>query len=95
MLGRDDETELLESLLQHAAEGHGGGVILQGEPGIGKTALLAYAEERAVGFRVLRAGAGLYLLNFPTTGWFGDKTVAQVEPILSRGLGRFLHPLIR
>ncbi|MGW3352786.1 AAA family ATPase [Nonomuraea rubra] len=55
VLGRDDEIGLLESLLGNAAEGRGGGMILQGEPGIGKTTLLAYAEERAVGFRVLRA----------------------------------------
>ncbi|WP_433436520.1 AAA family ATPase [Nonomuraea sp. CA-141351] len=55
MLGRDDELRLLESLLMHASQGRGGGVILQGEPGIGKSALLSCAEERAVGFRVLRA----------------------------------------
>ncbi|WP_336214556.1 AAA family ATPase [Nonomuraea sp. LPB2021202275-12-8] len=55
MLGRAGETELLESLLRRAAEGHGGGVVLHGEPGIGKTALLSYAEERATGFQVLRA----------------------------------------
>jgi DNA-binding NarL/FixJ family response regulator len=55
VLGRGDETDLFESLLRHAVEGRGGGVMLQGEPGIGKTALLSYAEERAVGFQVLRA----------------------------------------
>ncbi|MEV4013405.1 LuxR family transcriptional regulator [Nonomuraea angiospora] len=55
MLGRDDESELLESLLRHAAGGRGGGVILHGEPGIGKTALLSHAVEQAAGFRVLRA----------------------------------------
>ncbi|MEV4583071.1 AAA family ATPase [Nonomuraea jabiensis] len=55
MLGRDDESELLESLLRHAAGGRGGGVILHGEPGIGKTALLSHALERAAGFRLLRA----------------------------------------
>ncbi|MEV6034655.1 AAA family ATPase [Nonomuraea sp. NPDC052116] len=55
MLGRDDESELLESLLRRAAEGRGGGVILHGEPGIGKTALLSHATERSAGFRVLRA----------------------------------------
>ncbi|MET7333519.1 AAA family ATPase [Nonomuraea sp. NPDC005650] len=55
MLGRDDELRLLESLLLHAAQGRGGGVILQGEPGIGKSVLLSCAEERAAGFRVLRA----------------------------------------
>jgi DNA-binding CsgD family transcriptional regulator len=55
VLGRDHETGLLESVLRAAAEGHGGGVVLHGEPGIGKTALLSYAEERASGFQVLRA----------------------------------------
>lgn len=55
VLGRDTETELLESLLRQAAEGHGGGIVLHGEPGIGKTALLSHAEEQAAGFQVLRA----------------------------------------
>ena len=32
----------------------------------------------------------LYLLNFPTTGWFGDRTVALVERILRRGIGRLM-----
>ncbi|MGH9140830.1 MAG: radical SAM/SPASM domain-containing protein [Vicinamibacterales bacterium] len=32
----------------------------------------------------------LYLLNFPTTGWFGDRTVALVERILKRGIGRLM-----
>ena len=32
----------------------------------------------------------LYLLNFPTTGWFGDKTVALVERTLARGVGRLM-----
>ncbi|MEO8070099.1 MAG: radical SAM protein [Acidobacteriota bacterium] len=32
----------------------------------------------------------LYLLNFPTTGWFGDKTVALVDAVLKRGVGRLM-----
>jgi MoaA/NifB/PqqE/SkfB family radical SAM enzyme len=32
----------------------------------------------------------LYLLNFPTTGWFGDRTVALVERLLQRSLGRLM-----
>src|SRR5262249_49909358 len=32
----------------------------------------------------------LFLLNFPTTGWFGDKTVSLVERTLSRGVGRLM-----
>ncbi len=78
MLGRDDEADLIESLLRHAAEGRGGGVIVLGEPGIGKTTLLSHAEERAAGFLVLHAvGAApesdlayatLHQLLFPVLG---------------------------
>jgi MoaA/NifB/PqqE/SkfB family radical SAM enzyme len=32
----------------------------------------------------------LYLLNFPTTGWFGDKTLALVDRTLARGVGRLM-----
>ena len=32
----------------------------------------------------------LFLLNFPTTGWFGDKTVALVNATLKRGVGRLM-----
>jgi DNA-binding CsgD family transcriptional regulator len=55
VLGRDNEIELLTSLLRRAEDGHGGGVLLHGEPGIGKTALLSHAERQAAGFQVLRA----------------------------------------
>src|SRR5213596_1680926 len=32
----------------------------------------------------------LFLLNFPTTGWFGDKTLSLVERTLARGVGRLM-----
>src|SRR5205823_6619899 len=32
----------------------------------------------------------LYLLNFPTTGWFGDKTVELAQKTLKRGVGRLM-----
>ena len=32
----------------------------------------------------------LFLLNFPTTGWFGDKTLALVDNVLKRGVGRLM-----
>jgi MoaA/NifB/PqqE/SkfB family radical SAM enzyme len=32
----------------------------------------------------------LFLLNFPTTGWFGDRTVALVERALAREPGRLM-----
>jgi MoaA/NifB/PqqE/SkfB family radical SAM enzyme len=39
---------------------------------------------------VVERDRALYLLNFPTTGWFGDRTVALVERLLRRGIGRLM-----
>ena len=39
---------------------------------------------------IQRSCRSLFLLNFPTTGWFGDKTVSLVERTLARGVGRLM-----
>src|SRR5262245_44891427 len=39
---------------------------------------------------IVERDRSLYLLNFPTTGWFGDRTVALVERVLRRGVGRLM-----
>src|SRR5687768_186132 len=53
--GRSREQAAIDQLLAGASAGEGGTLILRGEPGIGKSALLAYAGERAGDMRVLRA----------------------------------------
>ncbi|HEX3826048.1 MAG TPA: AAA family ATPase [Sporichthyaceae bacterium] len=55
LLGRQPECEVLDRLLAAARAGHGGAIVVHGEPGIGKTALLEYAISAATDFRVLRA----------------------------------------
>jgi DNA-binding CsgD family transcriptional regulator/DNA replicative helicase MCM subunit Mcm2 (Cdc46/Mcm family) len=45
----------IDYLLEAARGGHGGGTLLLGEPGIGKSTLLAYARERAPDALVLSA----------------------------------------
>lgn len=55
LFGRDPERERIETLLEEACGGRSGSLVLRGEPGIGKTALLAWAAEHADGMRVLRA----------------------------------------
>src|SRR5256886_17297295 len=55
LLGRQRESEVLERLLEAARGGSGGVLVVDGEPGVGKTALLEYAVEAARGFRVARA----------------------------------------
>ena len=52
--GRRSECEVLNRLLDEARAGRSGALVLCGEPGIGKTALLDYAIESGVDFRVVR-----------------------------------------
>src|SRR3954469_7500523 len=54
LLGREREREVLDRLLEAARGGHGGVLVVDGEPGVGKTALLEHAVEAAREFRVLR-----------------------------------------
>ena len=54
VLGRQREREVLERLLDDARAGHGGALVLHGEPGVGKTALLNLAVELGDGFDVVR-----------------------------------------
>ena len=53
--GRRDECAALDRLLDKARAGRSGALVLQGEAGVGKTALLQYAIASASDLRVLRA----------------------------------------
>jgi DNA-binding CsgD family transcriptional regulator len=55
LYGRVAECAVLEGLLEDARASHSGVLVVRGEPGLGKSALLEDAVERAVGFRVLEA----------------------------------------
>ena len=54
LFGRRTETAALDGVLARAADGEGCGLVLWGEPGIGKSALLDYAVEAAAEATVLR-----------------------------------------
>jgi DNA-binding CsgD family transcriptional regulator len=54
LLGRDREREVLGRLLEGARAGHGGVLVVHGDPGVGKTALLDDAAEAAGDLRVVR-----------------------------------------
>ena len=79
LVDRRTERSALDSLIASARGGLGSALVLRGEPGIGKTALLEYAIESAAGFRVARAGsvesemelayAALHQVCGPMLGW--------------------------
>jgi DNA-binding CsgD family transcriptional regulator len=52
LLGRQREREVLDRLLEAVRDGRGGALVVHGEPGVGKTALLEYAVETAREFRI-------------------------------------------
>jgi DNA-binding CsgD family transcriptional regulator len=54
LFGREREVAVLERLLNTVREGHGAVVMVDGEAGVGKTALLQYASGAAQDFRVVR-----------------------------------------
>src|SRR4051812_33800098 len=65
--GRDHELRLLHERVRRVAAGHGGGVWLNGEAGIGKSALIAagVAGAEALGCRVYKAEANVKWPTFP------------------------------
>jgi DNA-binding CsgD family transcriptional regulator len=70
---------VIDALLDGARQGRSGVLVIRGEPGIGKTSLLAYAEERAHDMRVLR-GIGVETE--------ADIPYASLHLLLHRGLDR-------
>lgn len=68
LLGRRTEGETLDKLLTQAKAGSGQVLVLRGEAGIGKTALLDHVSSRASGFRVARAAGVESESAFPYAG---------------------------
>jgi DNA-binding CsgD family transcriptional regulator len=75
LLGRESECEAIDRLLDGTSESRSGTLVVRGEAGIGKTALLQHAVSRAEGMRVLTSAgieaeaelpfAGLHQLLWP------------------------------
>src|SRR5581483_1712227 len=86
LYGRQAEQQVVDDLLADARAGRSGAVVVRGETGIGKTALLGYAAGAADGMLVLRAAGveteaefafgGLHLLLRPVL----DRIERMPEP---------------
>lgn len=53
LVGREEELRALDDLLDAVRGGESRALVIQGEPGVGKTALLDYLSEQATGCRVI------------------------------------------
>jgi DNA-binding CsgD family transcriptional regulator/tetratricopeptide (TPR) repeat protein len=67
LIGRDSEMALLAGLVKQAVRGHGSSVLIEGEPGIGKSALVrtAVAEASEVGCQVFWGAGDELSLELP------------------------------
>jgi DNA-binding CsgD family transcriptional regulator len=99
--GRSSERETLDRLLERVRDGMGATLVIRGEPGVGKTALLRYAARQASGFRVAQiAGvesetelpfAGLHQLCAPLLRRL-DRLAEPQRTALRRALGLAAGP---
>ncbi|MFI7000116.1 AAA family ATPase [Nocardia sp. NPDC050175] len=65
LVGRSEETARLLALLHEARESRGGAVILLGEAGIGKSALLEHLAKASSGFLIMRATGAEFEMELP------------------------------
>lgn len=68
LAGRGTECARLDQLLTEARLGKSAALVLRGEPGIGKSALLAYAAGRSDGCRIIRATGAEWEMELPFAG---------------------------
>jgi predicted ATPase len=97
LYGRDAEIAVLSDLLDQARKGTSGTLVLRGDPGIGKTALVSHITARADGFRIISAAgieeeselpfSGLHLLLRPVLDRIAVLPEVQADA-LNGALGR-------
>ncbi len=90
------ERDTLERLVEAVCAGEGRGLVVRGEPGVGKSALLGHLVDHARGVRVMRAGgvpteselafAGLHQICAPLLDHLGRLPTPQ-QNALSTALG--------
>jgi DNA-binding CsgD family transcriptional regulator len=86
LLGRQRESGVLDRLLSATRNGRGSLLVLRGEPGVGKTALLERAIESAHGFRVVRASGVESEMELPFAA------LQQLSAPLLDGIGQLPAP---
>jgi hypothetical protein len=103
LFGRTGELEILDQLKANVRSGQSAVLVVRGEPGIGKTALLRHLIGQASGFHVVRAAgvesemelafAGLHQLCAPMLGRIGSLAEPQRRGLsVAFGLGPGHNP---
>src|SRR5262245_4693466 len=84
LLDRIGERGTLDRLLADVREGQSAVLVVRGEPGIGKSALLRYAAERASGFCLVQATGAEAEMELPFAG-----SISSARPRCSTGSTRW------
>src|SRR5262245_15918042 len=79
LVGREREAAVIERVLEASGRGRSGSLVVRGEAGIGKTALLAYAAGRAADRTVLRTTGVEAESDLPFAGLHG-----LLRPVLDK-----------
>jgi len=80
LAGRGTECARLDQLLAEARLGNSAALVLRGEAGIGKSALLEYAVGRSEGYVVLRAIGVEWEMELPSLGSISCAWDCWMEP---------------
>src|SRR5438046_10118220 len=85
-LGRTSECQRLDGMLARARDGHSAVLVIRGEPGIGKTALLRYAARQASGLRITEVDGVQAEMELPFAGIqrLCAPTIAGLEVLAAR-----------
>ena len=98
--GRTSECQVLDGLLENVRGGQSAVLVIRGEAGVGKTALLRYAAGQASGFRIVQIAGVEAEMELPFAGLHQlcGAMLGQL-PVLSRApAGRVAgcaRPLVR
>jgi DNA-binding CsgD family transcriptional regulator/tetratricopeptide (TPR) repeat protein len=68
LIGRRAECVLLDQIIGAVRSGQSQALVVHGEPGVGKTALLDYLAVQALGYRVVRSGGVQSEMELPFAG---------------------------
>ena len=97
LVERDRECAAAQALIEAAATGAGGSLVIEGPPGIGKSALLAEVTRRAAGAgvatqsaRASRLGGGV---PFALVRWLLAPLVRETPSVLATGWARLARSL--
>jgi DNA-binding CsgD family transcriptional regulator len=98
LLEREGELRRISELAEEAAAGHGAVVLVLGEPGIGKSALLAAARQEAsarVASLAARGGELERELAFSIVRQLFEPRLTPAEPAVFAGAAQFAAPVFR